>query len=366
MAQPPSSQKADHELLTEHFGYPPVSLLDDIINTVNILAESALKSIEQFLSSTPPKSLGFRDAKKSSSSSNHGTAPPPLAAEDAAKFEIDNGTHQLETLLCSSIDRNFDIFELYVMRHLLRIAPEDRPWIKLKHYEGLDFERAAAAAAATPDQETSFPTVTSVNALRRKLRASQRLNVLLQAEKAKNDALLRQLRSLVGGSEAEAAAADEEVMKEDSDGKAAPLEFLRDVGSLAEGDAQTPIRTTTAFTLSQLQALRALSTSLKNMGPDLAEAAGAGGDDDEGGEGASSKRNRTWRSERVGYVEGLTRKHLENVRGLELGSQGEVRDGEWQAEGRKFSKGEVGELEQVASILGGRERDDDDDRMDES
>ncbi|PKS10170.1 hypothetical protein jhhlp_001920 [Lomentospora prolificans] len=361
MAQQPASQKADHELLTEHFGYPPVSLLDDIINTVNILAESALKSIEQFLSSSSPKALGFRDSKKSSSSAaaaSNGTAPPPRTAQESAKFEIDNGTHQLETLLCSSIDRNFDIFELYVMKHLLRVAPEDRAWIKLKHYDGLDFGRAAAAAASaaasgSEDTSTAGPTATSVNALRRKLRASQRLNAMLQAEKAKNDALLRQLRAVVGGGTAD--------VKDDPDPKPAPLAFLRDMGSLTDGDAQAPIQTTTAFALSQLQALRALSTSLKNMAPDLAAAAdaAAAGDEAEG-----SSRNKTWRKERVEYVEGLTRKHLENVRGLELGSQGEVRDGEWQGEGRKISRAEVEALERVTGILSGHTLYED--RMDES
>ncbi|CAI4217829.1 unnamed protein product [Parascedosporium putredinis] len=320
---------------TRHFGYPPVSLLDDIINTVNILAESALKSIEQYLSNSSPKALGFRDAKKSSSStaapassSSHGTASAPLTAADAAKFEIDNGTHQLETLLCSSIDRNFDIFELYVMKNLLRIAPEDRPWIRLRHYEGLDFDRAAAATSEGQNADSGSgrgdvgggdspggPTATSVNVLRRKLRASLRLNALLQAEKAKNDALLAQLYSL--------------------------------------------------------QALRSLSTSLKNMAPDLVASVGTDNDDNDGQSGGrssagsgSSSGNRNWRKERVGYVEGLARKHLENARGLELGAQGEVRDGEWQGEGRTISKAEVEDLERVVGILAGGVMDED--AMDES
>ena len=39
------------------------------------------------------------------------------------------------------------------------------------------------------------------------------------------------------------------------------------------------------------------------------------------------------------YVEDQTRKHLEVGRGLELGPQGAVRDGEWQGAGRKFTRG---------------------------
>ncbi|KAF3351883.1 Carboxy-cis,cis-muconate cyclase [Verticillium dahliae VDG1] len=42
-----------------------------------------------------------------------------------------------------------------------------------------------------------------------------------------------------------------------------------------------------------------------------------------------------------------------NVRGLELGENGEVRDGEWQGEGKKLAKGEVEGLENIAAALGG-------------
>ncbi|PHH67771.1 hypothetical protein CDD83_6425 [Cordyceps sp. RAO-2017] len=53
-----ASDEPDYELLTEHFGYPPAALLDDIINTVNVLADRALDSVERLLlsrrCSTPP------------------------------------------------------------------------------------------------------------------------------------------------------------------------------------------------------------------------------------------------------------------------------------------------------------------------
>ncbi|CRK22086.1 hypothetical protein BN1723_012565, partial [Verticillium longisporum] len=91
-------------------------------------------------------------------------------------------------------------------------------------------------------------------------------------------------------------------------------------------------------------ALRALSTSLTNLMPDLAGQGDENGDDD---------KRKGWRRERVEYVEVATRKHLENVRGLELGKNGEVRDGEWQGEGKKFAKGEVEGLENIAAALGG-------------
>ncbi|KAK1769150.1 Mis12 protein-domain-containing protein [Phialemonium atrogriseum] len=359
-----TTTNSDTALLTEHFGYPPVSLLDDIINSVNILAERALNSVEQGLLSQPPANLGFKPqaqpAPKSRSRNNNKddrdeNADPAAnqTPEDAARHEIENGTHQLETLLCASIDRNFDKFELWVMQNVLCIRRnEDRDWIRLSHYNGLDFDAVARrrGQGQGPTKDSDSPSVDNVRRLRRRLQASQKLNGLLHAERARNDELLRELRSLVGTTTTGKADVD-------ADAPAAPhphpppLAFLRDQGALTEGDAETPLATTAAFTLSQLQALRALSTALRNVLPDLS----GGGEEEDGGGGeggSGGDRNKSWRRQRLEYVETATKRHLENVRGLELGRGGEVIDGEWQGEGRSVGRGEVEGLEKVVAILG--------------
>lgn len=267
------------------------------------------------------------------------------------------------------------------MRNILCVRPEDRDWIRLGHYEGLSFDKLPPAPqqqikggnsggggggedgdGAAPDKmdidsAPDTPTVESVNRLRRRLQASQKLNTMLHAERARNDVLLGELRSLVGRaaggggdkggavprtSLAPGAGAKQEPAAE---AKPAPLAFLHERGDLTQADASTPLSTTTAFSLSQLQALRALSTSLSNIMPNLREDGGAGV---EGGGGVA---RRTWRKERVEYVEGAARKHLEGVRGLELGQNGDVRDGEWQGEGRRFAGGEVAALEEIVGAL---------------
>ncbi|KAF4449855.1 hypothetical protein F53441_6935 [Fusarium austroafricanum] len=323
-----AQQNSDYELLTEHFGYPPVSLLDDIINTVNVLADRALDSVERLLLSIPPQSLGF------SNKHNSKGRTPALPPDEAAKLEIEHGTHQLETLLNASIDKNFDLFELYTMRNILTVRPDDQPFIRLAHYEGLDF-----TGLESPDR----PTTESVTALRRRLHASQRLQIALESERARNDALLVKLRSMLG-------AVPGNVKAEEGQTQAAPdgsaFGFLRDKASLQAAGADKPITTTTEFTLSQLQALRALSTSLRTLLPDL----GPVGKDTPMEDTAGGSR--TWRRERAEYVESASRKYLETTRGLELGEQGEVRDGEWQGEGRKITRGDVEGLEQVAAMLG--------------
>lgn len=325
-------QATDYELLTEHLGYPPVALLDDIINTVNVLADRALDSVERLLLSIPPQSLGFKNPSASSRSKDAAAALPP---DEAARLEIENGTHQLETLLNAAIDKNFDLFELYTMNNILKVHPDDQPFMRLAHYDGLDF------AASSPDA----PTPDSVTALRRRLHASQRLHAVLETERSRNDALLAKLRSSLGlpaNVPANSAVKAEEAPP--SSAADTPFGFLRDRAGLEDAGADTPIATTTEFTLSQLQALRALSTSLRTLLPDL------GPEDAETPDPDTAPKS--WRRDRVNYVEAASRKYLENSRGLELGAQGEVRDGEWQGEGRKVTRNEVEGLEQVAAMLG--------------
>ncbi|KAI0202195.1 Mis12 protein-domain-containing protein [Astrocystis sublimbata] len=436
-----TSSNSESELLTEHFGYPPVSLIDDIINSVNILADRAFNSIEQGLLNAPPASLGFKPPKPhSKSSKTQQQKQPPeqdeqaLSPAERVKNEVEAGTHQLETLLCASVDRNFDKFELYVLRNIFTVRPAELcNWIRLSHYDGLDFasssrrrrkSRRRLGANGDGDGDVSAeaqdgqqhetregdddevvegesgdggdgPTIQSVTALRRRLRESMRLNALLTAERTRNEALLSDLRRLVG-----APSASGTQVKEEGDGKEgqspgarrrqtrsgandgiaiadgigleqqrqeggeqnstrSPFAFLHQKGDLASsgGGAAAPLATTAAFTLSQMQALRALSSALSHVAPDLGTASGQNAEDrehkDEDVEGPNGSRRRGWRRERVEYVETATRRHLETVHGLELGSHGEVRDGEWQGPGRSLARGEVEGLERIVALLGG-------------
>ncbi|OTA98922.1 hypothetical protein M426DRAFT_325580 [Hypoxylon sp. CI-4A] len=390
-----TSTDSDTELLTEHFGYPPVSLIDDIINSINILAERALNSVEQGLLNAPPSSIGFKPPK---ASRGHAQQQQQQDPAEQAKGEIESGTHQLETLLCASIDRNFDKFEIYVLRNILCVRPPDvRTWMRLSHYEGLDLSFSSSSSSFSIPSN-SAPTLDSINHLRRKLRESMRLNALLTAERARNEKMLAELQALVGV--ADTAQVKKEKLSSPGQNSASqqprkknsssPFAFLHDKGSLTDGGSEAPLSTTTAFTLSQMQALRALSTSLGRLAPDLIPS--RNGNDDNGDDestmdiddsgatatdnGKKKKKNRkSWRRERLEYVEGATRRYLETVEGLELGKHGEVRDGEWQGEGRGLARDEVGGMEAVVTLLGGGSGGDsaaaaastgDDDRMDES
>ncbi|AOA63730.1 MIND kinetochore complex component [Komagataella phaffii CBS 7435] len=101
-----------NSILTEHFDYPPISIIDDIINAVNDIMYKCTAAVDKYLNTH----------------------------FEAYKDEIEMGTGKLETLLESYIDKNFDIFELYTVRNILNI-PDDllkEHWIKLSHHEGLN------------------------------------------------------------------------------------------------------------------------------------------------------------------------------------------------------------------------------------
>ncbi len=394
-APPRHARKNAHQHAHPH----TQALIDDIINTVNVLADRALDSVERLLLSIPPQKLGFSSSSiggggKKSKDLRCGTAAvfaaendnngqvqqqqqQQLSPEEAAKREIENGTHQLETLLNASIDKNFDLFELYTMRNILSVRPDDQPYMRLAHYDGLDFsgagtttiqegqgEQGRQQGGVDPDR----PTSESVTALRRRLQASQRLQAALEAERARNDVLLRRLRGVLGVRDddddddapvktEDAGAAQGEGDDQEPASSCAPLKFLSDKGTLEDGGTDQPVTTTAEFALSQLQALRALSTSLRTLLPDLGAldddtAAAADADDnDNEDEQAAVKGSKTWRRQRAEYIEASSRKYLERAGGLELGPRGEVRDGDWQGQGRGLGREEVEGLERAAAVL---------------
>lgn len=81
----------------------------------------------------PPEALGFGRSEDPDNNNNDENAV--AAASAAAAVEIENGVHQLETLLQSTVDRNFDKLEIYVLRNVLSVPADLIAWVRLKHYE---------------------------------------------------------------------------------------------------------------------------------------------------------------------------------------------------------------------------------------
>lgn len=101
-----------------------------------------LGSLETGLLTTAPEELGFKPVKVAG----------PNGAEDweypDAKQEIEEGLHKLETLLYSTVDKNFDKFEIYVLRNILSVPADLVNWVRLSHYEVRTLHQSCSPAHA--------------------------------------------------------------------------------------------------------------------------------------------------------------------------------------------------------------------------
>lgn len=309
------------------------TVIDDIINSINLLAFRAIDALEKGLLAAPPASIGF-------------TPTSTVSADDVAtqcQHEIEYGVYKLETLLNAKIDKNFDKMEIYLLRNVFAVPADVRDWIRLSHYEGLDFSAVEGDGAGAE----GIPTSETVTLQRKRLRETMKLNAILRAEKERNEKTIAALKAIVSPianpNKRTVKAEDGTEMEVDGEDDGQPsLAFLQKKGTLTK-DGKHPITTTTEFALTQLPALRRL---LDNLGPRLKELS-----EGDGMDGMIGEQEKSWRRERLEFIEKETRRHLENVRGLELGSQGEVRDGEWQGEGRKLGNGEVEDLEKLVDMF---------------
>ncbi|KAJ9206475.1 hypothetical protein DTO164E3_716 [Paecilomyces variotii] len=321
-------------LLTEHFSYTPLSLIDDIINSINNLIYQAISSLESGLLSTPPERLGF-------SHTNVGSTIPDTDADGnveypEAKLEIENGLHQLETLLEATVDKAFDKFEIYVLRNILTVPENLAGWIRLRHYENLSFDNLSSPNAPTPE---------SINVQRKKLHETRKLQRALKQESARNEAIIAQLRSIISSAEATttkqaASSADSQDSRPTRDPNLPDLSFLTSdpaatqlkVGSGAESGTSNHLTTHATFILSQLPALRNMLNQLRPRLATLPKSA----DDME----LDSRK-----AERRAYIESRIRLHLERAGELAMD------EGNIVLAGRKIRANEAQAVENVMGML---------------
>lgn len=133
-------------LLTEHFGFQPITVIDDIINVINEIMYRCTEQLEQILinqkvqldEATKEKILQQKNDDvilDDDADNNNSSNREKYTIED-----IQTGTATLESYLEHSINRNFDKFEIYALRNVFNI-PEDLisgGYIRLKHHEGLE------------------------------------------------------------------------------------------------------------------------------------------------------------------------------------------------------------------------------------
>ncbi|KAK4907755.1 hypothetical protein LTR66_017619, partial [Elasticomyces elasticus] len=262
------SSLAATALLTEHLQYTPLSLIDDIIDSVNNYIYQGVNSLETGLLSIPPERLGFKAVDAGDEDE------PGQAGYPEAKKEVEEGLHKLETLLNSTVDKNFDKFEIFVLRNILAVPPDLTEHIRLSHYEGVTY---------LPSQ--NVPTVEELTLLRRKLAATRSVSRQLRHEHSRNEVVLTQLRSLLDGK---------------SGVKTEPnLAFLQPQTS-SPLSGQQPLTTNMIFTLSQLPGLKTTLTDLRTKLQALRDA-----------HASLPTAKDDLSEERSGYIEQKTKAHLE-------------------------------------------------------
>ncbi|KAF2124709.1 Mis12-domain-containing protein [Dothidotthia symphoricarpi CBS 119687] len=330
-----SAKQQENLLLTEHFTWPPISLIDDIINAVNEVLYRCTDTFEQGLSSADPALLGFADRyaaeNRTPEKDDDGSNSFP-----EAKLEIEEGVLKLETLMENAVDKNFDKLEIWTLRNVLclpRGEEELGRWVRLGHYENLQI----------PPKDSQL-TPEALYALRRKLVETQKLNTALVAEKKRNEAQIARLRSLLQPTVAPKLETSPNGHSEQTPASFAFLTHTPAAQSLGiqplpqtsntTSTTTQPLTTHTTFTTSQLPYLRQL---LEGLQPHLATTSLPS-------TGKQGETEELARERRV-YVESQSKRILEK-RGVD------TRDGvEGIFEGTRVRSDEVRGLESVVGAM---------------
>lgn len=173
-------------ILTEHFGLPPLKLIDDVINAVNHILNNCIQGLESYLQERRAEIDSSKSASKQITS-------------DEYQKEIESGIAKLETLLDAQIDKNFDKFELYAFRNIFTIPKDliEEGWVRLKHQESIDFSKLPELNNRKKELDQQIKKLIHEINLELKLRKILKLQ-LIKAEKIITT--LNNFRSLINSS----------------------------------------------------------------------------------------------------------------------------------------------------------------------
>jgi kinetochore protein Mis12/MTW1 len=120
------------ELMTEHLQYAPLTLIDDVINSANAILYQAMDAFETYLRDTLIPSIPSSTASKSKA---FDLDEPEDSERETLYKELEYGMAQVETLLENAVDRNFDAFELYVLRNVFNVPEDVDGFLRLGHHQ---------------------------------------------------------------------------------------------------------------------------------------------------------------------------------------------------------------------------------------
>lgn len=303
-----SDPQITQTLLTEHFQYTPLSLIDDIIDSVNNYIYQGINSLETGLFSTPPERLGFQKSSPIAATTGTSTTTDLVEPDNSdpystAKRELEEGLHSLETLLNSTVDKNFDKFEIYVLRNILTLPADLTPYVRLRHYEGITYPLPGTGISDAHEEKSAESSTDRIEKLRRELFTARSVGRHLSSEIDRNEAVLAQLRSMLAGDVTTNSARS---TKTKTETWTPDLSFITTQPPFpaTTTTSSRPLTTHVQFTLSQLPTLRSSLADLRMKLGNLKSAPLA-----QLGETARDEA----REERRGYIETRTRGILERA-----------------------------------------------------
>jgi kinetochore protein Mis12/MTW1 len=123
------------ELMTEHLQYAPLTLIDDVINSSNAILYQAMDAFESYIRDTLIPSIPSSSSTTTTRSKTFDLDAPEDTERDSLFKELEFGMAQVETLLENAVDRNFDAFELYVLRNVFNVPEEVDGYLRLQHHQ---------------------------------------------------------------------------------------------------------------------------------------------------------------------------------------------------------------------------------------
>jgi len=123
------------ELMTEHLQYAPISFIDDVINSANAILYQAMEAFETYLQDTLIPSVPTAASTKASKTKSFDLEASEDPERDSLYKELEFGMVQVETLLENAVDRNFDAFELYVLRNVFNVPDDVDGYLRLQHHQ---------------------------------------------------------------------------------------------------------------------------------------------------------------------------------------------------------------------------------------
>jgi kinetochore protein Mis12/MTW1 len=193
--------------------------------------------------------------------------------------------------------------------------------VRLEHYKNLELD--SSASTLTPEELLQQ---------RRKVQETAKLNAMLKAEEARNQAVIAQLQSLVG----EQPSTTSQAPGADAAANPSPFSFL--TTSPHTSTTTQPLSQNLQYAIAQLPALRELLAQLKTSLSSLPAARQVRLDEN------------SMEAKRRGYINAQSRRAMEK-RGVDVGGQSsEV------GRGRRVAAEEVQGLESVVQAMGGADR----------